>query len=118
MPTQKQSVPTKQLNLKIFKFTAYYVNFPSIYTIVIAPEILRFPNNDGFLFNLVCGKTLREGDENVFGIRRNPQTTICPIKGIKGKSELTLRMATCFAPTTPNGGIQDSPFTSAAAEAH
>ena len=48
-------------------------------------------------------------------IRRNPQTTICPIKG---KSELTLRMATCFAPTTPNGGIQDSPFTSAAAEAH
>ena len=84
--------------------------------IVIAPEILRFPNNDGFLFNHVY--------ENVFGIRRNPQTTICPIKGIeqywmrRNKSELTLRVATCFAPTTPNGGIQDSPFTLAAAEAH
>ena len=46
------------------------------------------------------------------------KTTICPIKGIKGKSELTLSMATCFAPTTPNSGIQESPFTSAAAEAH
>ena len=46
-------------------------------------EILRFPNNDGFLLNHVWGKTLREGSENVFGIRRNPQTTICPIKGIE-----------------------------------
>ena len=30
MPTQKQSVATQQLNFKVFKFTAYYVNFPSI----------------------------------------------------------------------------------------
>ena len=43
------------------------------------PEILRFPNDDGFLFNHVWGKTLRDGDENVFGIRRNPQLAICPI---------------------------------------
>ena len=34
MPTQKQSVATQQLNFKVFKFTTYYVNFPSIYTIV------------------------------------------------------------------------------------
>ena len=34
MPTQKQSVATQQLIFKVFKFTAYYVNFPSIYTIV------------------------------------------------------------------------------------
>ena len=46
-------------------------------------EILRFPNDDGFLFNHVWGKTLRDGDENVFGIRRNPQLAICPIKGIE-----------------------------------
>ena len=35
-------------------------------------EILRFPNDDGFLFNHVWGKTLRDGDQNVYGIRRNP----------------------------------------------
>ena len=35
----------------------------------------------------------------------------------RDKSGLTLHVATCFAPTTPNGGIQDLPFTSAAAEA-
>ena len=40
---------------------------------------------------------MREGSENVFGIRRNPLTTICPIKGMRDKSELTLRVATCFA---------------------
>ena len=50
---------------------------------VKVPEILRFPNDDGFLFNHVWGKTLRDGDENVFGIRRNPQLAICPIKGIE-----------------------------------
>ena len=31
-------------------------------------EILRFPKDDGFLFNHIWGKTLREGDQNVFGI--------------------------------------------------
>ena len=30
MPAQKQSVATQQLNSKVFKFTAYYANFPSI----------------------------------------------------------------------------------------
>ena len=26
----------------------------------VTPEILKFPNNDGFLFNYIWGKTLRE----------------------------------------------------------
>ena len=51
---------------------------------VKVPEIVRFPNNDGFLFNHVWGKTMGGYP---------------------------------FCPTTPTGGIQDSPFTSAAAEA-
>ena len=90
---------------------------------VKVPEILRFPNNDGFLFNHVWGKTLREGSENVFGIRRNPQTTICPIKGIEKYLDVARRIRVdltrgyLFRPTTPNGGIQDSPITSATAEA-
>ncbi|KAK3730129.1 hypothetical protein QZH41_004832 [Actinostola sp. cb2023] len=36
----------------------------------------------------VWDKTLRDGDENVFGIRRNPQTTICPIRGIERYMEV------------------------------
>ena len=31
------------------------------------PEILLFPNDDGFSFNHIWGKTLRDGDHNVFG---------------------------------------------------
>lgn len=87
------------------------------------PEILRFPNDDGFLFNHIWGKTLRDGDEQVFGIRRNPHTVICPIKGIEQymavarQMSIDLNSGYLFRPTTPTGGIQDSPFSSTAAEA-
>ena len=54
--------------------------------------ILRFPNDVGFPFNHVWGKTLRDGDENVLGIRRNPHTTICPIRGIKQYIEVARQM--------------------------
>lgn len=33
---------------------------------VTVPEILRFLNDDGFLFNHVWSKTLRDGDANMF----------------------------------------------------
>ena len=49
---------------------------------VKVPEILRFPNDDEFLFNHIWVKTLRDEDENVFGVRRNVQMEICPIRGI------------------------------------
>ena len=67
---------------------------------------------------------MREGDENVSGIRQNPQTTICPIKGIEQyldvarQIQVDLARGYLFRRTTPDGDIQDSPFTSAAAEAH
>ena len=86
-------------------------------------EILRFPNDDGLLFNHVWGKTLRDGDENVFGIRRNPQVVICPIKGIEDYIAVTRRLKIdlttgyLFRPTNPEGGIMDSPFGSSTAEA-
>lgn len=50
---------------------------------VKVPEILRFPNDDGVLFNQIWGKTLRDSSDNVFGIRPNPQTLICPVHGIE-----------------------------------
>ena len=90
---------------------------------VKVPEILRFPNDDGFLFNHIWGKTLRDGDENVFGIRRNPQVVICPIKGIEDylaiarQLQIDLTKGYLFRPTNPQGGIVDSPFNSSTAEA-
>ena len=50
---------------------------------------LAFPNDDGFLFNHIWGKTLRDEDGNVFGVRRNAQVEICPIKGIEHYMEVT-----------------------------
>ena len=46
-------------------------------------EILRFPQDDGMLFNHVWGKTLRDGASNVFGIRRHLNPELCPVKAIK-----------------------------------
>ena len=90
---------------------------------VKVPEILRFPNDDGFLFNHVWGKTLRDGDSNVFGIRRNPQSRICPVQGIEQymgvaqQLRIDLTRGYLFRPTTPQGGVLDAPFNSTTAEA-
>ena len=86
-------------------------------------EILRFPNDDGFLFNHIWGTTLRDGDQNAFGIRRNPQSIICPIRGTEHCVDVARRMQVdltrgyLFHPTTPNGGTLDASFTSTTAEA-
>ena len=90
---------------------------------VTVPEILRFPNDDGFLFNHIWGKTLRDGDANVFGIRRNPNTTLCPVAAIERyvaiatTMRIDLTTGYLFRPTTPQGGVQNSPLTSSTAEA-
>lgn len=76
---------------------------------------LRFPNDGGFLFNHVWGKTLRDGDMNLFGIRRNAQAAMCPIKGVEFYLHTARQLGidlTCgylFRPITPNLGVQDSP---------
>ena len=86
-------------------------------------EILCFPNDDGFLFNHVWGKTLRDGDQNVSGIRRNLQSVICPIRGIQHYVDIARGMQVdltrgyLFRPTTPDGGILDATLTSVTAEA-
>ena len=90
---------------------------------VKVPEILRFPNDNGLLFNHVWGKTLRDGDSNVFGIRRNSNSTICPVRAIEKymaisrQSQIDLTTGYPFRPTTPQGGVIDAPFSSSAAEA-
>ena len=49
------------------------------------PGILRFPNDDGFLFNHIWGKMLRDGDENVFGVRemRKPKSVLFEASSVK-----------------------------------
>ena len=59
-----------------FKAVFFSGDRPGDIGLVKVPEILRFPNDDGFLFNHVWGKTLRDGDDNVFGIKRNPQRSV------------------------------------------
>lgn len=72
---------------------------------VKVPEILRFPNDDGFLFNHVWCKTLRDGYSNVFGIKRNPQSRICPVQRIEKYMEVAqrLKIFNFSAPPLPKG---------------
>ena len=69
------------------------------------------------------GENFKNGDGNVFGIRRNPQTKICPVQGIEQymtvaqQLKIDLTGGYLFRPTTPQGGILDAPFSSSAAEA-
>ena len=106
-----------------FKTTFFSGDRPGDLGQVKVQEILRFPNNDGLLFNHIWGKTLRDGDENVFGIRRNPQLIICPVAAIEQYMDVARQLGVdltkgyLFRPTTPDKGITDSPFTSTTAEA-
>ena len=112
-PTQRFIVARDQAYFKCVFFSG---DRPGDLGRVKVPEILRFPNDDRFLFNRVWGKTLRDGDENVFGIRRNPQMAICPIKGIEQYMavardlRIDLTSGYLFRPTNPQGGVVDSPF--------
>jgi integrase len=90
---------------------------------VKVPEILRFPNDDGLMFNHIWGKMLRDGDANVFGIRRNPNITLCPVAAIEryiaiaSTLQINLKTGYLFRPTTPQNGVQNCPLTSSTAEA-
>ena len=80
------------------------------------PEILRFPNDDGFLFDHIWGKTLRDKDENVFGVRRNAQAEICPIRGIERYMEVAREIGVDLTRGYLDLGIKNAPLTSSAAE--
>jgi len=85
-------------------------------------EIARFPSDDGFLFNHVWSKTLRDGGSNLFGLRRHPNPFICPVRAIENYIIISqnvgvdLRHSYLFRPTSPQGSILDKPFLSSTAE--
>ena len=113
---------TVALDQAYFKEAFFSGDRPGDLGQVKTPEILRFPNDDGFLFNHVRGKTLRDGDQNVFGIRRNTQTAICPIRGIElymdvaRQISIILTTSYLFRPTTTDNGVRDAPLSTDTAE--
>ena len=86
-------------------------------------EIIRFPQDNGFLFNHVWGETLCDGTSNMFGIHRQSNHSLCPIKAIETyfavASELRISLHTgyIFRPTDNHGAVLNSPLKSNAAEA-
>ena len=79
-------------------------------------ELARFPDDKGFLFNHVWGKTLRDGASNLFGMRRHPNPTLCPIRAIESygaiarELRISLSCGYLFRSTNPQGHIVDTPF--------
>ena len=83
-------------------------------------EILRFPNDDGLLFNHTWGKTLHGDRSNLFGIRRCANVKICPVAAIKRYMATTRAMQVdltdgfLFRPTTAQGAISPLSISSEA----
>ena len=46
-------------------------------------DILRFPDNSGFLLNHIWTKTLRSGDKHVFAFKRGSNKMVCPVCGLE-----------------------------------
>ena len=46
-------------------------------------DVLRFPDNSGFLFNHLRTKSLRSGDSNVFAFKRGSKKLVCPVRGLE-----------------------------------
>jgi len=88
-PTQRFILARDQAYFKAVFFSG---DRPGDMGQVKVPEILRFPNDDGFLFNHVWGKTLRDGDSNIVCIKGNPQSRICPVQGIEQYMEVAQQL--------------------------
>jgi hypothetical protein len=119
-PTQRFILARDQA---FFKAVFFSGDRPGDMGQVKVPEILRFPNNDGLLFNHVWGKLFEMAISNIFGIKRNPQTSVCPVRGIEQyiaiveQLKINLKSGYLFRPTNQQGAIVNAAFTSSAAEA-
>ena len=85
-------------------------------------ELARFPDDNGFLFNHVWGKTLRDGASNLFGVRRHLNPTLCPIRAIETyvaiarELGISLSCGYLFRSTNHQGHIFDTPLLSSTAQ--
>ena len=83
-------------------------------------EILRFPSDDGLMFNHTWGKTLRGDRWNLFGIKRCANIKICPVAAIERymatirAMQVDLADGFLFRPTTAPGAISPLSISSEA----
>ena len=119
-PTQRFILARDQA---FFKAVFFSGDRPGDMGQIKVPEILRFPNNDGLLFNHVWKKLFEMAISNIFCIKRNPQTSVCPVRGIEQyiaiaeQLKINLKSGYLFRPTNQQGAIVNAAFTSSAAEA-
>ena len=71
-------------------------------------EIACFPDDNGFLFNHISRKTLRDGSANIFGMRCHPNPTLCPIRAIEIELGITLSDGYLFRATNQQGHVVNS----------
>ena len=85
-------------------------------------DIACFSDNNGFLFNHIWGKTLRDGACKFFGMHCHPNPALCPIKGIETYVSIARELGISLSPrylfraTNHQGHIVDKPLLSSAAD--
>ena len=86
-------------------------------------DILRFPDDSGFLFNHLWTKTLRSGDANVFALKRGSNLTICPVRALELYFDVCKSLAVKLCPgflfrsVTKSGNVSPQHLDSEAAQA-
>ena len=86
-------------------------------------EILRLPDNSGFLFNHLWTKSLRNGDSNVFAFKTGRNRLVCPVSGIEiyfkiaSLLKVDLTRGYLFRSVTKEDNISPHTFAPAAAQA-
>jgi len=86
-------------------------------------EILRFPDDSGFLFNHCWTKTLRSGDTNVFAFKRETNKLVCLVWGIEQYLKICVVLGIRVSPgflfrsVSKNGSVSTSSLDSSAAQA-
>lgn len=86
-------------------------------------DILRFPDNSGFLFNHLWTKSLRSGDTHVFAFKRGSNKLVCPVTAIELYCDICKCLGIHLAPgflfrsVTKRGNISIDSLDSSAAQA-
>ena len=86
-------------------------------------DILRLPDDSGFLFNHLWTKSLRSGDANVFAFKRGSNKTLCPVRGLEVYVSvckligIKLTPGFHFRPVTKSNRVSSQSLGSSAAQA-
>ena len=86
-------------------------------------EILSFPKKNALLFNHVLTKSLRDGSENVFALKRYKDPVLCPVVALEVYLKMCdylnvdIRRGHLFRLISPSGDLLPRPFDSLAAQA-